>query len=255
MRISVYIIDDEAPARRELRYLLEQIDGVTILGESSTPSQGLKGIRETRPDMVFLDIQMPGLSGIDLAQMLAELPNSPQIVFATAHHEFAVEAFDVDATDYILKPFTMERVAHSINKAEKSMRSRHGDGHTIGNGFQESAGLAAGKRLLVHKRGKTLPIAPEDILFISRTERETLVHTARETYMSRSSLSALEEVLAPFSFVRVHRNTLVNLKGIIEIIPWFSGSCKLVMNDAARSEVLVSRYNAKDLKERLILSS
>lgn len=256
MTLSVYIIDDEAPARRELRYLLEQIEGVSILGECSTSSQGLKGIREMRPSLVFLDIQMPGLSGIELAQVIAELPAAPLIVFATAYQEFAVEAFNVDAVDYVLKPFTMERVAHSIHKAEKTLRGRVADSSRAGGGMQDgpaSVDKPASKRVLVYKRGKTLPIAPESILFISRTERETLVHTTDETFTSRNSLTSLEEILEPFSFVRVHRNTLVNLNGIIEIIPWFSGSCKLVMNDTSRSEVLVSRYNAKDLKQRLIL--
>ena len=256
MNVSVFIIDDEAPARRELRYLLEQIEGVSILGESSTPSQGLKGIREMCPNLVFMDIQMPGLSGIELSQVVAELPCAPLIVFATAYQEFAVEAFNLDAVDYVLKPFTMERVAHSIHKAEKILCARIPKGALACGGLQDGPAAVdkpASKRVLVYKRGKTLPITPESILFISRTERETLVHTASETFTSRSSLTSLEEILEPFSFVRVHRNTLVNLNGIIEIIPWFSGSCKLVMNDAGHSEVLVSRYNAKDLKQRLIL--
>src|SRR6185369_9145507 len=102
--------------------LLEQMRDVVILGEASNPSQGLRGIRETRPQLVFLDIQLPGLNGIELAQIITELPDKPLIIFATAFEQFAVQAFNVEAFDYILKPFTLERVAKSIHKAVMVLR-------------------------------------------------------------------------------------------------------------------------------------
>ena len=255
MTISVFIIDDEAPTRRELRYLLEQVGEVDVLGEASTPSQGLQGIRETKPQLVFLDIQMPGLSGIELAQIVIEMPDKPLIVFATAFEQFAVQAFNLEAFDYILKPFTLERVAKSIQKAGKALRSSmEGKAlfgiHDVPHGPDKSDT----KRVLVHKGDKMIPVAPESIVFIRALDKEAEVHTVDGIFTSRSTLNTLEVILEPYSFVRVHRNSLVNLNGIIEIIPWFSGSCKLVMNDKVGSEVLVSRYNAKDLKQRLILS-
>ncbi|QEM67053.1 response regulator transcription factor [Geobacter sp. FeAm09] len=252
MTITVFIIDDEAPARRELRYLLGQVGDVTVLGEASSPSQGLQGIRETRPQLVFLDIQLPGLSGIELAQVIRELPDKPLVVFATAFEQFAVQAFNVDAFDYILKPFTLERVAKSIHKAGRALDTQV-QAHKP---LQELHGPDKPdiKRILVHKGGKMIPVPPESIVFIRATEGEAQVHTADGVFTSKSTLNTLESVLEPYSFVRVHRNSLVNLNCIIEIIPWFNGSCKLVMNDNGGSEVLVSRYNAKDLKQRLILS-
>lgn len=255
MTISVFIIDDEAPARRELRYLLEQVGDVVILGEASNPSQGLHGIRETRPQLVFLDIQLPGLNGIELAQIIRELPGKPLIIFATAFERFAVQAFNVEAFDYILKPFTLERVVKSIHKAGTVLRS-----HVMEKAILNIQDMQHGpyksdiKRVLVHKGDKMIPIAPESIVFIRATEGETEVHTADGIFTSKSTLNTLESVLEPYFFVRVHRNSLINLNGIIEIIPWSNGSCKLVMNDRAGSEVLVSRYNAKELKQRLILS-
>jgi DNA-binding LytR/AlgR family response regulator len=254
MTIKTFIIDDEAPTRREMRYLLEQLEEVELVGEASTPSQGLHGIREHKPQLVFLDIQLPGLNGIELAEIIAELPERPLVVFATAFEEFAVQAFDVEAFDYILKPFTLERVAKSVRKAVKALGSpQHEEGIVEEN---RSGGDAAGvKRVLVHKGDKMIPIAPESIVFIRATEGEAEVHTADGVFDSRSTLAALESVLEPYSFIRVHRNSLVNLHCIMELIPWFNGSCKLVMNDRSRSEVLVSRYNAKELKQRLILSS
>lgn len=255
MTISVFIIDDEAPTRRELSYLLEEVGGVDILGEASNPSQGLQGIRETKPQLVFLDIQLPGLNGIELAQIISELPDKPLIIFATAFEQFAVQAFNVEAFDYLLKPFTLERVAKSIHKAGKALCSHVMEKMNFGiQDIQHVPDKSDIKRVLVHKGDKMIPIAPESIVFIRATEREAEVHTAEGIFTSKSTLNTLESVLEPYFFVRVHRNSLVNLNCIIEIIPWFSGSCKLVMNDRAGSEVLVSRYNAKDLKQRLILS-
>jgi DNA-binding LytR/AlgR family response regulator len=255
MIISVFIVDDEAPSRRELRYLLEKVGDVDILGEASNPSQGLQGIRETRPQLVFLDIQLPGLNGIELAQIIRELPNKPLIIFATAFEQFAVQAFNVEAFDYILKPFTLERVTKTVHKAVKAFESPVMEKPIFGiQDVQHVPDKSDIKRVLVHKGEKMIPIAPETIAFIRATERETEVHTAEGIFTSKSTLNALESVLEPYFFVRVHRSSLVNLNSIIEIIPWFNGSCKLVMNDKARSVVLVSRYNAKDLKLRLILS-
>jgi DNA-binding LytR/AlgR family response regulator len=256
MSISVFLIDDEAPTRRELRYLLEQLGEVAILGEAGNPSQGLRGIRETKPQLVFLDIQLPGLNGIELAEIIKELPEPPLIIFTTAFEQFAVQAFNVEAFDYILKPFTQERVAKSIQKAGQYLRSRD---LAIGSQpVQDSAHTLEKsdiKRVLVHKGDKMIPIAPESIVFIRALDGEAELHTQEGIFTSKSSLSTLEEVLEPYSFARVHRNSLVNLSCIIEIIPWFNGSCKLVLNDSGRSEVLVSRYHAKDFKQRLILSN
>jgi len=244
MTVGAFIVDDEAPARRELRYLLEQVPEVAILGEACNPSQALQGIREKRPQLVFLDIQLPGLNGIELAQVIGEFAEPPLIVFATAFQQFAVDAFSVDAFDYILKPFTFERVKKTVAKAV----------HAVGperRPLPEQSGI---KRVLVQKRGKQIPVAPESIVFICAEEGEAQVHTRDGIFSSKSTVSALEELLAPYAFVRVHRNSLVNLNCIIEIIPWFSGSCKLVLNDAPRSQVLVSRYHAKELKQALLLN-
>ena len=114
MTIKAFIIDDESPARRELKYLLEQIEGVDIVGEAPNGALGLKGIRETKPQVVFLDVQMPGLNGLEISEFLCELPDKPLIIFATAFEEYATKAFDVEAFDYILKPFSIERVKKAI---------------------------------------------------------------------------------------------------------------------------------------------
>jgi len=254
MNLTTYLIDDEAPTRRELRFLLEELQGVTVLGEAGTPSQGLQGIRELRPQLVFLDVQMPGLTGIELAEIIRALPEQPLIVFVTAFEEFALKAFEVEALDYILKPFTEERVARAVRKAAEMVRLR-----SAGRAPVEAEPVLPDKgevkRVLVHQGDKLIPVAPESIVYIRALEGEAEVHTDAGVFLSRSTLTTLEGILEPYSFARVHRNSLVNLSRIAEMIPWFSGSWKLVLNDRAKSEVLVSRYHAKELKQRLILAT
>lgn len=250
MNITAYLIDDEAHARRELRYLLEQIGNVTIVGEAAEPALALQGICETKPQLLFLDIHLPDLNGIELSRVIRDMQYNPLIVFATAYEQFALDAFNVEAFDYILKPFTQERVSRTVQKARMFLGTKPVEPATA----ESSDDKSDSRRVLVYRNGKMIPILPENIVFISSTDGRTLVYTAEETYTSKRTLNILEEALKKFSFLRVHRTTLINLNCIVEIIPWFSGSYKLVMNDRRSSEVLVSRYNAKDFKKRLILN-
>ncbi|MBJ6725163.1 LytR/AlgR family response regulator transcription factor [Geomesophilobacter sediminis] len=242
MTITAFIIDDEAPARRELRYLLERIEGVTVVGEAANGTAGLKGIRETRPQLVFLDIQMPGIGGLEMAQFLAELPEVPLLVFATAFDQYAVQAFEVEAIDYLCKPFAAERVAKAVAKAQKALLRR---------AVPEPERGEPCRRIPLSRGDAIVPTPPERIIFACCEEGEVVVHATDGRFKTRFTLNELEEKLAPAGFVRAHRSFLVNLDHVLEVIPWFNGSYKLVLDDRARSEVPVSRYNAKQLKSRL----
>lgn len=246
--LRTFIIDDEAPARRELRYLLEQVSGVEVVGEASNGTAALKGIRENRPSLVFLDIQMPGLNGLELARFLCELPERPLLVFATAFDEYALQAFEVDAIDYLCKPFTLERVAKAIAKARKAVVM------AVAQPAAEVRHPIEPERKIILYRGESIvPIAAERILFARAEEGEVLVHAVDGRYRSRCTLSELEQKLAASGFVRSHRGYLVNINHVREVIPWFNGSYKLIMDDRERSEVPVSRYNVKDLKKHFDL--
>ena len=235
--MRIFIIDDEAPARRELRYLLEQTEGVEVVGEAANGTEALRGIRQTRPQLVFLDIEMPGLSGLELAQFLAELPARPLLVFATAFQEYALQAFEVEAFDYLLKPFTRERVEKTVMKAARVLSA----------GDVREPGEPARKIPLY--RGETIiPTAPDRILFARSEEGEVVVHACDGRYRTRFTLNELEQKLSPSGFVRVHRSFLVNTNHVREVVPWFHGSFKLIMDDREKTEVPVSRYNVKDLK-------
>lgn len=238
MSIRAFIIDDEAPARRELRYLLD-LSGLETVGEAPNAALGLKGIRETAPDIVFLDIKMPGLSGLDLSHLLAEIPNRPLVVFATAFEKYAKDAFDAEAFDYILKPFTLERVQKTVQKAEKLLLGRRKD----------AAETTGTKKIPLYRDGKIIPVSPGKIIFAKYHEGEILVKTTGGMYRTRATLNELEQALAAYSFLRTHRSSLINLDHVLEIIPWFNGSYKLIMNDGERTEVLVSRYHAKALRK------
>jgi len=248
--MKVVIIDDETPARRELRYLLNQVNDVEVVGEAATGIKGLQEIRELRPDVVFLDIQMPSMDGLALSRILSELPNKPLLIFATAFQEYAVEAFDVDAFDYILKPFSPERVHKSVAKARNFLiQAPLKAADLLKNQDKKRDSLESAKRIPLFKGEKIIPTPPEKILFIRCQNREMLVHTHEGKYKAKFAMHEMEQKLSPFGFIRTHRSFLVNINHVLEVTPWFNGSFKLTMDDREKTEALVSRYNVKDLKQ------
>lgn len=248
--MKTFIIDDEAPSRRELRYLLSQIEGVEIAGEAATGAAGLKGLRETGADVVFLDIQMPGLDGLEVSRILSEMSRRPLVVFTTAFQDYAVEAFEVEAVDYILKPYSQERVRKAVAKAGHFLHSaplKAAD--LLRNRGDEQPAAQAARRIPLYKGEKIIPTPPDKVLFLQCRDGEVVVHTAEGTFKSKATLQELEQKLSPFGFIRTHRSFLVNINHVSEVIPWFNGSFKLTMDDREKTEVLVSRYNVKDLKQ------
>jgi DNA-binding LytR/AlgR family response regulator len=245
MKISVFIIDDEAPVRNELKYILSQIDGITVAGETGSSSAAPDLVREAKPDLVFLDIQMPGTSGLELSGTLSDLENPPLIVFATAFEKYAAAAFDINAFDYVIKPFTLERIGKTIKKAERYLQNL-----ALPPAPRAVNPECAVNKVLLCKDEKIIPTAPDQIYFAESGKTGCLVHTVSGICKARFTLCELEEKLTNCGFIRVHRCYLVNLNHVLEVVPWFHGSCRLIINDKARSELEVSRYHVKDLKAR-----
>lgn len=248
--LRIFIVDDEAPARRGLRHHLERLSCVKVAGEAANGTEALKGIRDLKPDVVFIDIQMPGLSGLDLAGFLCELSKPPLVVFATACQEHALDAFEVDAVDYLCKPFTAERVEKAVTKAARMLAASVPAPPAA---EASPTGDATCRKIPLYRGETIVPTAPERIVFAHAEEGEVRVRTPDGSFLARCTLAELERRLAPAGFFRSHRSYLVNSNFVREVIPWFNGSYKLVMGDKERTEVPVSRYNVSDLKKHFDL--
>ena len=258
MSLCVFIIDDEGPVRRELKHLLGRIENVAVVGEAASAAAAMPEVRALLPDLVFLDIQMPGLSGLELAYLFGDLPRKPLLVFVTAYEEHAVQAFELDALDYILKPFTLDRLRKTIDKARRYLRldkpehvREPGPGQDAATGAGDVASLE--KRIPLFDGERIVPTHPKHIFFVTSEEGRITVHAVHGRYTARATIAELESRLTPYGFFRAHRSHLVNLNHVAEILPWTGGSYKLIMSDRERSEIVVSRYNAKDLKSHFDL--
>ncbi|ODG91590.1 MULTISPECIES: LytTR family transcriptional regulator DNA-binding domain-containing protein [Bacillaceae] len=239
--LKALIVDDEPLARDELAYLLKRSKEVEIVGEADSIRSTLDFIQLEDVDVVFLDIQLADESGLELAQKLQDLSHQPAIVFATAYDEYALNAFDLHAIDYILKPFDEIRIQKTIEKLAKlSMKS-------IKTELKKNPPLLKQDRLAISVDERILLITFEEIIYIFTQEGKTSVVTDKMTYRINEPLINLERKLQNTSFTRVHRSYIVNLDKIIEIQPWFNSTYNLIMNDGEK--VPVSRTYTKELKQ------
>lgn len=234
MTLKALVVDDEAPARSELRYLLDEAGGVEVVGEASNASEAFQLIKAIPYDVVFLDIDMPGLSGIQLAETLTELERQPAIIFVTAHSEHAVKAFEVSATDYLVKPVEIARLRTAIARLAPAQ--------------PEGARI---ERIPVEKAGKKLLLQVEDIFYIMAKDDYSYLHTDGERYLSTISLSQLERKLDASGFFRVHRRYLVNLASVREVVPMYGGTLLLTLQDSGGTHVPVSRRRVPALRKAL----
>jgi len=226
--------------------MLEKADDVEIVGEASNAREAIELIRVLNHDVVFLDIEMPGLTGLNVAEIILELPRSPAVVFVTAYGEYAVKAFELDATDYLIKPFDEKRLHKTINKITEVRRE---DQQVINN--QPSEGLLNIGRIPVEKRGKTILLSTDDIIYANTKNDYTFIHTYDDNYITSFTLKELEGRLQDDAFFRAHRGFIVNLHEVKEIVPMFGGSFLLRVKDSKESEIPVSRRNARKLRSIL----
>jgi len=255
MQINTIIVDDEKPARDELAFLLKAFPEISVIGQGKNGLEAVSLIKEHTPDLVFLDVQMPGLDGFGVLQKLVERKlKVPHVVFATAFDHYAVQAFDVNAVDYVLKPFDKARISKAIQKAKKEIEAHTSPAERL---EQLVSQLAAPKpasttptKIMVRSQQRMLLVDAEDLIFAS-IEGGLISVTARELEGS-SNYRTLEELHAALdsdSFWRPHRSYLVNIHHIKEVVPWFKSSFMLKMNDKKSSEIPVSRQQTKRLRE------
>jgi two-component system LytT family response regulator/two-component system response regulator LytT len=240
------IIDDEEPARSELRFLLQQHPDVCVVCEAANYKEALVAIRSCQPHLVFLDIEMSGMSGINLAEKILE-NQEPLIVFATAHEEYAVKAFDLNAVDYMLKPFSPQRVAQCIDRVRGLMSAKAPV--AVHNVEGCDPAIFSRCKLAIEHNGKAQIINTNDIIAVSSSDGHLVVHTRDKAYQANMTLQDLQARLDENVFFRCHRGFLVNLEKIREVIPWFNGTYNLIMEGLAGIEVPVSRQQAPKLKK------
>jgi DNA-binding LytR/AlgR family response regulator len=247
--LRTLLVDDERLARERLRAFLRGLEGVEIVGEAANGPEAVKLIEEQRPDLVVLDIQMPGMDGFGV---LRALSHKPAVVFATAYDSYAIQAFEVQAADYLLKPISRDRLAEAVRRVRD--RRENGtagpDVQAIVRAVQERARRYA-TQLPVHKGRQILILPSEDIFWFEVEYRLVYAHTAGERYMTSFTLKDLEERLDPEIFFRAHKSRLVNLNQVKAIVPWFGGRFKLVMRNPGSSEVELSRAQARVLRRRM----
>jgi two-component system response regulator LytT len=258
MSLTALIIDDEPLARQELQYLLERAGGVEVLAQGTNGIEAVELIREHRPDVVFLDVQMPGLDGFAvLKKLLDRKVPMPQVVFATAFNQYAVRAFEVNAVDYLLKPFDRKRVMQTI---EKAMTRRAAPVESASDAkldallklVEEQAQVPKSQsgKVIVRAQSRLLLVDQGEICFASLEDGTISVVT--RTVEGHSNCRTLEELmdqLDPETFWRAHRSFVVNIQHIREVVPWFKSSYQLRMDDPQKTEIPVSRAQTKRLRE------
>jgi DNA-binding LytR/AlgR family response regulator len=230
--LRVLVIDDERPALDELSFLLERDPRVSGVLTTDSATEALRLLHDLEVDAVFLDIQMPGLTGLELAQVLARFKTPPPIVFVTAHEEHAVEAFDLRAVDYVLKPVREERLAEAVRRV-----------------LEGSARPAAGgdEQIPVERGGVTRFVKRSEVRYVEAHGDYARLHTATGSHLVRTPLSTLEDDWGPAGFVRIHRSLLVSLAHIDEV-RMEGGVCTVVVGG---TDLRVSRRHTRELRELL----
>lgn len=258
--MRVLIADDEPLAREELVYILSRISDVNVVAQAADGHELLVLLKAEAIDVVFLDIQMPKLTGLAVMHALYALEKAPPLfVFVTAYDEYAVQAFELEAVDYVLKPFDEARVMRALGKVRRLLAAKNERPNEVNatgylDKMEEARSVVPPSRtvrLVIDEGERLVVLNPSDVVYAVREGRGIQIHTETQTVESRMTLSELEEKLSGQDFLRVHRSYLVNLDYIEAITPWFNGAYTLLLRDSARSTVPVSRSAAKHLFERL----
>ncbi|QIW80964.1 two-component system response regulator LytT [Bacillus tequilensis] len=238
--LKVLIVDDEMLARDELAYLLKRTNEDMEINEAENIESAFDQMMDQKPDLLFLDVDLSGENGFDIAKRLKKMKHPPAVVFATAYDQYALKAFEVDALDYLTKPFDEERIQQTLKKYKKGNRdiaetdlSSHAGPHKLA--------LSVGESIVI--------VDTKDIIYAGTEDRHVNVKTFDTSYKVSDTLVVIEKKLPDPDFIRVHRSFVVNTEYIKEIQPWFNSTYNLIMKDG--SKIPVSRTYAKELKKLL----
>ena len=244
--IRILVVDDEPFARASLIACLREEQDVEIAGEASNGIEALERIEELAPDAVFLDVEMPGLNGFGVVE---NLHNAPLVIFATAFNEYAVKAFEANAVDYILKPLQPRRVKQAVEKIRAAMNRDRTDYVSSLRAMLRDFRTSAPNKIAARKAKRIVLLPVREVTHVSIEDKLIFIHTPSERYLSDRALNELEEMLRPAGFFRISRSDLVNLEYVRELLPMFSGTCKVKLSTGA--ELDVSRERTRQLKEAI----
>lgn len=250
MNLRSLIVDDEPAARQRLRDLLSRQRGTEVVAEAADVPDALDLVRRDRPDVVFLDIEMPGADGFRLIEQLT-LEERPAVVFVTAHEQHALKAFDVDAVDYLLKPFGADRLEAALGRVRESVAARRAFAARPGGGENEAMQPSPSSRLPIRQNGRISFLDVSDIDWIDAAHNQVRIHSHGRAHLQRDAIGAIEQRLEPRRFVRIHRSTIVNIERVQELLVNAAGQYLLVLKNGQR--LSVSRSYRDRLREALRL--
>jgi two-component system, LytTR family, response regulator LytT len=252
MSLSVIIVDDEQLARDELSYLLRDVEDLDLIGQGKNGLEAVNLIKETSPDLVFLDVQMPGLDGFGVIKKLLEkkIP-LPNIVFTTAFDQYAVQAFEVSALDYVLKPYDKKRIVQAVEKARKTCESEVAPNDKLDNLVKLlEQQRPQTTKILLKANNRLFLVDQKEICFASI--EDGVITVVAQSMEGQSNCRTLEELMSSLDanlFWRAHRSFLVNINRIKEVVPWFKSSYQIRMDDRKQTEIPVSRAQTRRLRD------
>jgi two-component system LytT family response regulator len=232
-KIRVVIVDDESPARRKIQRFLSGETDFELIAQAGTGIEAVNIITQEKPDLIFLDVQMPGLNGFEVVEALNIHP-LPQIVFTTAFDQFALRSFEIHALDYLLKPFEQARFKSVLEHARQRLQQNKSDDLTekMNHLLKELRGRSNyAERLLVHSGGRAILLPVLQIDWIEAAKNYVNLHVGKQDYLMRGTIEGFYQKLNPSRFLRVNRSHIVNLESIKELQPWFHGEYKIILKD------------------------
>ena len=246
IKITVLIAEDDPVMRHILRKALEEIPGVTVVGEADNGLEAIRLVKEIVPQVVFLDIAMPEKDGLEAAREICDASPETVLIFATAYENFTHEAFEVYAFDYLIKPFKINR----IRKTMERIRTRLTKAEMVKDGSHTPRAETNLKKILVKEEGKKTLVSIRDIVFLTREGRSVIIHTIEGKIKTTETMEALEQKLTGNSFFRCHRGFIINLNMVKEIQPWGRKTCKVILNNTKES-ITMTKARARELEKKL----
>jgi len=247
MNTTCIIIDDEKLARDLLREYLESFEQIEVLAECAKGTEAVEKIDKLKPDLIFLDVQMPGMTGFDV---LEEIDHEPYVIFTTAYDQYAIKAFEKNAVDYVLKPLDEERFRLAVNRALKRKKQEQSNIEDLLKSIKGDSKGAYESHIFVQKSEKLFNLPVEEIIFLEASGDYTIITTKVDQFVSSSGIGKLEEILSPETFIRVHRSTIINLNFLKEIERHFNGGMVVKMQNG--KSFPVSRTYAKLIRKKVV---